>query len=61
MGGNQTIAPEKKRPMYRVKVWVRVSFGVGRGAIFVGGNWPRTVYEYILIIYINNNKKIAPF
>ena len=34
LGGNQTIAPEKNCPLVRVRVWLRVSFGVG-GAIFL--------------------------
>ena len=42
LGGNQTIAPLESCPPVRVRGWVRVSFGV-RGAIFLGGNCPRTV------------------
>ena len=34
LGGNQTFAPEENCPPLRVRVWVRVSFGVG-------GNFPR--------------------
>ena len=40
-GGNQTIAPEEKCPLVRVKDWIRVSFGVGR-KFSSGGNCPRT-------------------
>ena len=29
VGGNQAIATKRKRPPVRVKVWVKVSFGVG--------------------------------
>ena len=29
MGSNQTISPEENSPPVRVRVWVRVSFGVG--------------------------------
>ena len=28
-GGNQTIAPKENCPLVRVRVWLRVSFGVG--------------------------------
>ena len=34
VGGNQTIVPEENCPPFRVRVWVRISFGVG-------GNFPR--------------------
>ena len=40
VGGKQTIASEDNSPMIRV----RVSFGVGGRAIFLGGNCPRTQY-----------------
>ena len=47
-GGNQTIVPEKKFPPVRIRVWLRVSlflfcFFWGVGAIFLGGNCPRSV------------------
>ena len=29
VGGNQAIATKRNRPPVRVKVWVKVSFGVG--------------------------------
>ena len=39
---NQTIVPGKNWPPVRVRVLVRVSFGVGGGgAVFFGGNCPR--------------------
>ena len=39
LGVNQKIVHEKDSPPVRVRVWVRVSFGLG--AIFLGGNCPR--------------------
>ena len=35
LGDNQTIAPKQNFPLVRVKVWLRVNFGVG-------GNFPRS-------------------
>ena len=39
VGANQTIAPEENCPLFRVRVWVRISFDVGGqfslGAIFL--------------------------
>ena len=35
VGGNQTIVPEKSCLPVRVRIWLRVSFGVG------GANFPR--------------------
>ena len=44
LGQNQTIAPEDNYALVRVRVWVRISFGVGGWgwAIFLRGNCPRT-------------------
>ena len=44
---NQTIAPEENCPPVRVRAWLRISFGVGGGAIFHGGNCPGTVKAYL--------------
>ena len=41
--GIRTIAPEENSPAVTVRVWVRVSFFFGGGAIFLGSNCPRTV------------------
>ena len=39
LGGNQTIAPKENCPPVRVRVWLKVSFGVeGEGAVFLGGS-----------------------
>ena len=39
VGVNQTIAPEENCPLFRVRVWIRISFDVGGqfslGAIFL--------------------------
>ena len=40
--GNETIVPEENCAPVTVRVWLRASFVVG-GAIFLGGNCPRTV------------------
>ena len=44
LGQNQAIAPEDNYPLVRVRVWVRISFGVGGWgwAIFLRGNCRRT-------------------
>ena len=41
LAGSQTIAPEKNWILVRVRLWVKISFGVEE-AIFLGGNCPGT-------------------
>ena len=45
VGSNQTNVPEENCPLVRVRVRVWVSSGGGGGAIFLGGNGLRTVFQ----------------
>ena len=51
VGGNHTIAPEENCPLVRVRVWLRVSYGVG-------GNFPRAgqfsghIYQVTLVQFL---------
>ena len=56
LGDNQTIAPKGNSPPVRVRVWVRVSLGVGGqfslGAIFLA---PYTIPELATSQHLNIN------
>ena len=45
LGSNQTIAPEKICPPVRVRVWLRVSFGVG---------WQFSSWKIVLELNLHN-------
>ena len=57
LGDNQTIAPEENCPLFRVRVWVRVSFGVGgqfsSGAIVLEPNVINILKIFIAIQWNN--------
>ena len=57
LGDNQTIVPEENCPLFRVRVWVRVSFGVGgqfsSGAIVLEPNVINILKIFIAIQWNN--------
>ena len=61
-GGNKTIVPEKHWPLVRVKVWVRVSFGVGgqfsSGAIVLELYW-LIHFNFYELIYFSQKRNVS--
>ena len=50
------LSPERNCPSARVRVWLRVSFGVG-GAIFLGDNCPRTMENSATLPNVHTRNK----
>ena len=46
VGGQSDNCPRENRPVIRLRVRVRISFGVGGRGIFLEGNCPRTESKY---------------